>query len=47
MLYHHTLDKILDRGPKLWNFKIGRPILQKDENRELKLQLSQKIIIKK
>jgi len=27
-------------GPKLSNFKIGGPILQKSENRGLKLQLN-------
>jgi hypothetical protein len=44
MLYHHVLDKICDRGSKLLNFKIGKSILQNDENRrdETAIKLNKK-----
>jgi hypothetical protein len=39
-LYHHILDKICVRGPKLSKFKIRGSILQNDKNRGPKLQSS-------
>jgi hypothetical protein len=42
MLYHHILDKIYVRGPKLSNFKIDGSILQNNENNGTKTAIKPK-----